>query len=566
MTTGRAAALVAVLVAGASLLSLRGYGVTFDEPSLLYAGDRTVFFVRHPRTPGALDYNAPEPPDFHSAFARWPNHFDPIHYPVLPGFVAALSSRLLHERLGWLGVIDGHHAGLVLLNAVSLFLFCWYACNLLGGIAGVSATIALALYPTAVSHSFNDAKDWPSAMLYGLTILSGGLGILRAEPRHVIASAVFLAASMACKANAAFAAATLLVWFPIGMLVLRQRALPKPTAVRLIAALLVAPILAFALWVLVWPWLWSGGPSALVPRIKDYYQWVRDYGITPRTSFTDFPLRCLVTMSPPLLLVASSLGLVSIVQARGQKLAAEALVLLWLVVPLLRIAWPHSNFYDANRHFIEYIPALCALGGSGVAAALEWIRARAPIPRGALVGAAIASCAALAWPVVEYHPYEGTYFNFLVGGLGEAQRRALFKVAGASDLRVWGTEGDYWNSSVRDGVREAFKHVAGDGLIGICGWPQTAVFNVDPPLRQRFVDWNGLDDVPVIYVLPREGLCGWEKVRKLESERPILKRVERGGGLIYEVLGGKSPVPLKPVSPPSRYMRDASDNPQSASQ
>jgi hypothetical protein len=45
-------------------------------------------------------------------------------------------------------------------------------------------------------------------------------------------------------------------------------------------------------------------------------------------------------------------------------------------------------------------------------------------------------------------------------------------------------------------------------------------------------------------------------VRKFESERPILKRVERGGGLIYEILGSKDGQLRTPTSPETWYERN----------
>ena len=58
---------------------------------------------------------------------------------------------------------------------------------------------------------------------------------------------------------------------------------------------------------------------------------------------------------------------------------------------------------------------------------------------------------------------------------------------------------------------------------------------------------------PVVWVSPREGACSWKLVRALESERPVLLRVERGGGLIYELLGPPADHPLEPVSSSNAY-------------
>src|SRR6187455_883703 len=127
------------------LVGLHAHGTTSDEPSLFYAADRTLFWLLHPRTPHALDFAGPEPTGFASDYVRFPTWEDPMHYPVFPSLVGAITSAIFHDGLGWLDVVDGHHLGLVLLNAIALWLFGRWALRLLGTTAGVAATVALAL-------------------------------------------------------------------------------------------------------------------------------------------------------------------------------------------------------------------------------------------------------------------------------------------------------------------------------------------------------------------------------------------------------------------------------------
>ena len=143
--------------------------------------------------------------------------------------------------------------------------------------------------------------------------------------------------------------------------------------------------------------------------------------------------------------------------------------------------------------------------------------------------------------------FEATYFNVLVGGLGGAQRRALFTMAPPHDQRVLGTEGDYWYSSVSEASDELATLVPPGGSIGLCG----------PPVPQMDMQWHGPgpthryappEQADYVYVTPRGLFCDWTAVRALESNRPIVHRVERGGGLIYEILGPRS-APHDPVSP-----------------
>ncbi len=554
----RAAAAIALVAAIFSIASLRRYGVTIDEPALLYAGDRTLFALEHPRQSGALDFDAAEPPGFRTVFLRLPDPNDPEHYPVLPGLVAAATNATLGRALG-LGPVDGHHAGLAILSVVLLALYTLYACRLLGDGAGIAAAIALACFPTAVGHAFNDAKDWPSAGFYALTVLAAGVGLVERRPRHLWLAGVFLGLALSCKQSGLFAAVTVALAVPFfHRLLYRDAAADRR---RMLRPLLLLPYVGLSIFLCAWPWLWWGGPSALGPRLRDFVAFAGTFSVSPRSELSAHPVRCLVYMTPPLVLIAAAVGAWPGRAANRPRLAIAALLTIWLLVPLVRIALPHATFYDANRHFIEYVPALCALAGLGFAEGWRWAHPRVTAHLGpgaarAAGGAAIAlATLALVWPIAEYHPFETAYFNVLVGGLGGAQRRGLFRAS--PNEMVNGTEGDYWLSSLREGFRAARSFAPPGSPIGVCAWlPPLAVMDAamdsegPPPEVTSPFD---RPDVPVVYASPREGRCSWRRVHALERSRTTLVRVTRGGGLIYEVLGPRTAAPHEPVSGPTVY-------------
>ena len=153
-------------------------------------------------------------------------------------------------------------------------------------------------------------------------------------------------------------------------------------------------------------------------------------------------------------------------------------------------------------------------------------------------------------------PFETAYFNFLTGGLGGAQARALFRMPPPTDPRSDGTEGDYWYQSMRLAFVEAAKRVPTPTSLALCNAPP--VLGQANLTGQAFrlvrIDSPEARAAPVVWVSPREnGGCGWRQVRALESERPVLLRVERGGGLIFELLGPRSDRPLEPVSAANAY-------------
>ena len=545
---GAACALAFLAIAATEL---HRHGLTLDAPSLYYAGDRTLFWLTHPGVTDALDYFRRDPPDFHSHFLRYPEPADPMHYPVVPGFVAAVVASV-SAALFDLHPIDGHHLGLVLLHAVGLFFYAVYAVRLLGPTGGAIAAVCYLFFPTILGHAFNNAKDVPCADFYACGLLAGGVATLRPNLRDGLATGVFFGLALSSKINGAVGLAVWLLWTVLvfGLRLWEQR---RPDW-RLPLLAIGVSTLAGALFVILWPWLWQGGLSAGIEHLLEYKRFYAYYASGPRESFTAYPFRAALYMTPPLVLLLALLYVPFGVdwraprETRLETLAIWGLLLLWTGLPLLRSAVPHSNFYDGNRHFIEHIGGLCAMAGSGgallVGFARQDLKARAPLA--IWTGAGLLLLSLLA-PWLAYRPYEATYFNFLVGGLGGAQRRALFTMAPPHDQRVLGTEGDYWYSSVGEADDRLALMVPAGSTIGLCG----------PPIPQVDMQWHGAgpthryastDDADYVYLAPRGLFCDWTAVRELESNRPILHRVERGGGLIYEILGPRTP-PHDPVSP-----------------
>jgi hypothetical protein len=586
-----------------AVASLGGFGVTSDSPSLFYAGDRHLFWLLHPFTRGSLDFFAADPPNFHTAFFRFPEPEDPLHYPVFPGFIAAVTSAIFADALGWMGPIDGHHLGLAVLQAANLYVFARLAISLFGATAGGSATLMLAFFPSIIGHAINNAKDLPCAILYGSSLMAGGRGLARRSPWDLVACGVLAGVGLACKLNAVFALITFVLWFPMAYALFLRRdqanrawlttflgvsygvsvalawvnslspSMPvwviigivfiAPTLIdmarrnirvrpALVAAYVAIPAVAVAVFVLLWPWLWAGQSGTFLMRMTLYIQGMARFGVSQRPGWTDYPLRCLVFMTPPLVLAFAAFGMTTGWRGGRERLGLWGLLLLWLALPLVRIAIPYSNFYDANRHFIEYVAPLCILAGLGIAVSLEALRRIADrrLRFGSIAALTVAVLAALVIPIVDYHPYEVTYFNWLAGGLGGAQQRGVLYIKD-EDWRSQGIEGDYWHSSIRDFLRQVGAVVPPSALISYCGTmqPQARANWTGPPLRET----KAILDGEYMYVAPREAFCSWSLVHFMESWRPVLYRVTRDGGLIYEILGPMGDHRIAPVSPRTIY-------------
>jgi hypothetical protein len=539
---------IAVAAVLYGIAALPSHGVTNDSPSLFYAGDRTLFWLSHRDVPGALDFLGPEPEGFHTAFQRDPEFRDPLHYPVLPGLAAAITAQLFHGTLGWMDEIDGHHLGLILMHGLALFIECLLLMRLVGRRAAVAATVALALFPSALGHSFNNAKDWPCAQFYACAILAAAVGLLQERGRWLLLAGAFTGLALACKLNGVFVFVTVLLWTPLLYLLHYRR--QRPVSAGVVAGYLLAPYIAGATFFVLWPWLYYGLLPDWWSHIDEYVTFMVNLGRGTRETWTAFPLRPLLFMTPPLVLACAAAYVVAGWRGGRDRIALWSLFLLWLGVPLLRIAVPRSNFLDANRHFIEYVPALCVMAGCGFdlicvrlfawLSSLRWSAHHPSWARTVRQGVYVLCLAAVVWPIVEYAPYETTYFNVFIGGLrGAQQGDGLFSMEGA-DLRLKGTEGDYWYNSLRSGLRDIRSVVQDGQIVGMCG-PTVVLarMNWGDPTPPEFTDTvdGDPDRGDVVYVMPRGVFCEADRIEQLKKGRSVVRRVERGGGLIYMVLG-----------------------------
>ena len=556
------ACLVALFVLVYGIATMSRYGVTFDAPALFYAGDRTLFALTHPSVPGGLDLlSRNEPAGLMSVFGRHPDWEDPVHYPVAFDVLCAVTSYIFHERLKALDVVDGHHIGLLFVYAFTLGAYAFYTSRLLGRCAGAVATAALAFYPSAMGHSFNNPKDWPCAMFYALGVLAFGLGIVERRPRGILTAGLWIGLSLSAKINGAFALVTLAVWWSAAYMFLSSRP-GRAAHRRMFAHALIVPMISIAVFIALWPWLYYRSPWEIWARLESYVHHFVAQGVTRRPYWWAYSFRCALWMTPPItLLAACTFGLSGWIGSRRRR-AAWLLLLIWTAIPLLRIAMPRVNVYDGNRQFIEYVPALCAMAGAGVAAmgraTRAHLRRRVVRPWSTVAGGvmAVTALSTIVWPIAHYYPYEVTYYNSFAGGLGAAQRLGLSRDPLDREWPEWvtaGSEGDYWYTSLRDAMGDVMALKGPDAVVGACGALPSQV-RANAPLGSRFtvVRWDD-DAATVLYVSPRETVCQWRTIRSLEATRRILKRVERDGGLIYELFGDPLTAPVTPLSGENWY-------------
>lgn len=222
---------------------------------------------------------------------------------------------------------------------------------------------------------------------------------------------------------------------------------------------------------------------------------------------------------------------VNAVRRQGQT-ANRRLILylvIWLLVPLVRLVQPGCPVYDGMRHYLEFLPAFWALGGIGFSRLVDWIGSgwgcgrRARVAR---IGVALLFVVAVVDPIltsIRLHPYEHTYFNRLIRCKSRAQRLGL----------VWA--GDYFCVGFRDGA-EIVNQLAPYGVrvaFHRFGWLPQVNGNLRPDLRLIGVEQAKEEDNSFVVVCDRgDGNRIWQQLQN-EGFRLVATVDRLGETLVY---------------------------------
>jgi hypothetical protein len=411
------------------LLTFDDYGVTWDEGVQARYGELVVAYFAS----GLEDRRVDE-------------YLNLRHYGPLFEATAAFAYRNTPEQRHEIRHLAIAATGLLALLATM-------ACALALGSRWLPALAGLALLgqPRFYGHLFNNSKDIPFAATFAVAMAILTALLVRPERRWWKTAAAGLAIGV-CGATRP-GGLPLLAFFLLvalaGAAWLRApgRGLGWLDARQVGLQAAAALILAWGLLVVVWP---SAHPHPLTHPLESIAKAAAFTDVYPvlfeGRSFasTELPSRYLPRFlsisTPPLLLALAAIGLFGSLRElrrgpREPRALAAALIVLWVVVPLGSYVLLRPNVYDGMRHFLFVLPGLALLAALGA----RLLVGAAPVGPGRALAAAVL-IAGLCWPIrsmVELHPYQSSYFNGFVGGLGGAEGRY---------------ETDYWASSYKEGM------------------------------------------------------------------------------------------------------------------
>jgi hypothetical protein len=424
-----------IVLAALAAATFRDYGPTWDEGSQRQVGRAVVaWYASGFQDRGALEPGPMGNYHLYGGLFDGPAELAALALPFDPFDVRHLLNALT-ALAGLLGT------GLL-------------ARRLAGGRAAFLAVALLAATGAWWGHGFSNPKDIPFAAAMPWMLLTL-LGAADASPG--LAPGRLAAAGLALGAGFGVRPAGLLLLLPLAAGAWGARGLPhllaqpaaeRPSAaLRLIGGFGLVVLVAWPVMLAAWPWgqlgpltrpfVAASETAASVQPLAVHFAgtWATSTGLP----WSYLPRWLLATL-PETWLLAAPLACWG-PAGRWSRATEEKRIDLLVVagaalLPVAAALLTQPPLYDGLRHFLFVLPPLASALAAGVSLALDRLPRPAARAAAGMLGAAwlvaVGDLAAL-------HPYQSVYFNRLVAG-GVSRGTAEF-------------EGDYWATSVGEGVR-----------------------------------------------------------------------------------------------------------------
>lgn len=354
---------------------------------------------------------------------------------------ASLFVQAVHGAFPHTPVIDLWHLGNFLCLQFGLLCFYFLLRRFMEILPALSATLLFASQPLIWGHGFINPKDIPFMAFFTASIFFGLMMLEDFERRNYevkallrspwfYAAALLLGLTISIRILGFAAAAVVLVYFVF----INARKVLRLSYLYFGAALIVS----FLTWPYLWPSPFENFSKSIYAMLK--FQWVGSTlfeGIlyhTDQLPWSYVPQLLLMQITETALVLFLFAAVIVPAQHLGKKYR-QILILftLWFAVPMLYILLLGMNLYDNTRQLLFILPGAFLLIAIGLDVLYTWIRPRW-LQALVLVMIILPGLAG----IVQYHPYEYTYYNW-----STTSRLEIFR----------NFETDYWATS--------FKEIAG---------------------------------------------------------------------------------------------------------
>lgn len=351
-------------------------------------------------------------------------------HPPLNGILAAATNRIFYEKLGWLGDLESYHLFEILASSLLVFLTYVMIRRKYGVFAGIVSSLSLGLYPLFLGESHYNIKDPLEASFFAFTIFFIYLSIEKRSGLYLFLSSIFCALAFGTKFNIVFLPFILILYliarFPVFKF-LKLKYL-KRIPIGIYVSLILYPIVVFGVQFVSRPYLWIDSFNRFMNIVLYYKDIGTGISYQPSYVFNGWNLYVpfFIAISTPLQVLALSLigSVCSLFLFRKENNKFSFLLLMWFMVPVLRVMWPGSSVYSGVRQIMEYIPAMAALSGIGAFILRNYLKKylKSSFISSLLILLAFIPLIITLWKM---HPNESVYINSLTGGLKGARAKNI---------------------------------------------------------------------------------------------------------------------------------------------
>lgn len=435
----------------AAFITLKDYGVSWDEATHFKRGQAYLHYF----LTGEKHYtnlNVKNRSFFQSGKQDgefWLGKIGSEGHPPVNGIIASFFNFILYQHFGILDDVDSYHLFNILASSLLVFVVFIFMREYFGFFPAFVAALALAVYPLFWSESHFNIKDPPETAFVAATIWAFYKSLSHLNLKWLVLALLFFFLGLGTKFNILFLPLILLPY--LYLRVYKDKEPFKFTKLYLLI-LISGIIISFLLLTLSWPPLWSNFPFSLFNVFRFY----KNVGIAVNyqpgefyfLSFNFYPIEWILFTTPPLVMFLALTGIYYAIRHFKDKNFLPTLLILWLIMPILRISLPGTSVYGGIRQALEFLPALAMLAGLGAWQIVNLSKKYRLLIKLAIITLFLYPALILS----KLHPNENVYFNSLIGGLSGA-RAANFPSWGNSYGNAYKQGVDWINTNAEFGAK-----------------------------------------------------------------------------------------------------------------
>lgn len=478
-----------------SFFTLKNYSINWDEAAVHFARGQAIlnYLISGKRDYSNLENSKLKRSYFQSDTFTY-NFFEKgfevgegsigIGHPPLSNVFASLFNAVFYRWLNVIGDMEAYHLYSAFLSSLLIAAVFYFVAARYSLVAGIIAALSLQFYPLFLGESRYNTKDVPEAVFFSFSIFFLYRAITSNSIKWMFASSLLTAFAFGTKFNVIFLPLIVIPWIIIYFFPeLRKLRLKKFLKLRakLIFSFSFFPVVSILIFFLAWPNLWAD-PVDRFNFIIDYYKSIGvNSSFDPRFltffRFNTYAIQWIIFTTPIPVLVLGLMGImVSLWRFLAKKDNVSILIVLWFVVPIIRVSVPSANIYGGVRQIMEFIPAMAILSGIGAHYLVIFLNKFFIKNLIVLQALVLIAFFPIIIQMISMHPNESTYFNSIVGGLKGAKEKNIpgWGVTLGSTYR----QGVAWlNSNTEQNAKVAFVFELGGNIPTIDLRPDITLYN-----------------------------------------------------------------------------------------